>query len=163
MQMIVLQRRRRDDPIRLFARGKTLDGEIELGMRLDSGQWTRVDAGSREDMEKARAREEYMNSPIRAGVLAIMREYSIWKGRCSGILDTAFQLGVPIEDSAKDVGGFLRKHQARLMMIDGIKLQIVQQGTASKTYKLTHVDTDHEPDEMALAAGFMDMGYGEPE
>lgn len=162
MQMIVLQRRRRDDPIRLFARGKTLDGEIELGMRLDAGQWTRVDAGNREDMEKARAREEYMSSSIRAGVLAIMREYSIWKGRCSGILDTAFQLGVPIENSAKVVGGFLRKHQAHLMMIDGIKLQIVQQGTASKTYKLSHVDTDHEPDELALPAGFIDMGYGEP-
>ena len=60
------------------------------------------------------------------------------------------------------VGGFLHRHQARMLEVDGIKLQIIQHGTASKVYKLTHADTDAEPDEMTLPAGYIDMGYGEP-
>ena len=86
----------------------------------------------------------------------------MWKGRCSSIIDEAVQRGIAITDTAKTVGGFLHKHQGRMLEVDGIKLQIIQRGTASKTYKLTHVDTDMEPDEMSLPAGFLDMGYGEP-
>ena len=162
-QMIVLQKRRSEEIIQLFCQGRPMDGEIELGTKLDAGQWSRVDVGNREDMEKARMLDEYMSSPIRAGVQKIMQQNSLWKGRCSGIIDAAVQLGIPIDDSAKAVGGFLHRHQARLMMVDGIKLQIIQQGTASKTYKLTHVDSDLEPDEETIPAGFMPMGYGEPD
>jgi hypothetical protein len=49
-----------------------------------------------------------------------------------------------------------------MLETDGIKLQIIQHGTASKVYKLTHIETDTEPDEMSLPAGYIDIGYGEP-
>lgn len=161
-QMIVLQKRRSEGIIQLFAQGRTLDGEIELGTKLDAGQWTIVAGANSADREKERLLQEYMESPIRQGVLAIMNDCSMWKGRCSSIIDEAVQRGIAITDTAKTVGGFLHRHQGRMLEVDGIKLQIIQRGTASKTYKLTHVDTDMEPDEMSLPAGFLDMGYGEP-
>lgn len=161
-QMIVLQKRRSEGIIQLFAQGRTLDGEINLGTKLDAGQWSVVEGANSADREKERLLREYMESPIRQGVLALMSDCSLWKGRCSSIIDEAVQRGIAITDTAKTVGGFLHKHQGRMLEVDGIKLQIIQRGTASKTYKLTHVDTDMEPDEMSLPAGFMDMGYGEP-
>lgn len=161
MQMIVLQRRRRDDPIRLFARGKTLDGEIELGMRLDAGQWTCVDTGNREEAEKARRLKEYMESPNRKGILAIMEKNSLWRGRCQSIIDAATQEGVAITDNAMHFAKFLRENQGYMLQMDGIKLKIIKQGTASKTYELTHVETDLEPDEESIPTGFYQMGYGD--
>lgn len=162
-QMIVLQKRRSEGIIQLFAQGRTLDGEIELGTKLDAGQWSVIAGANSAEREKERLAQEYMESPIRAGVLALMQDYSIWKGRCSSIIDEAVQRGIPITDTAKAVGGFLHKHQGRMLETDGIKLQIIQRGTASKTYKLSHIDADTEPDEMALPAGFIDMGYDKPE
>ena len=161
-QMIVLQKRRSEGIIQLFAQGRTLDGEINLGTKLDAGQWSVVEGANSADREKERLLQEYMESPIRRGVLAIMDKNSMWKGRCSSIIDDAVQCGIAITDTAKAVGGFLHKHQARMLEVDGIKLQIIQHGTASKVYKLTHIDTDMEPDEMTLPAGYIDMGYGEP-
>lgn len=161
-QMIVLQKRRSEGIIQLFCQGRPMDGEISFGTKLDAGQWSIVGGANSAEREKERLTREYMESPIRAGVLAIMDDCSMWKGRCSSIIDEAVQRGIAITDTAKAVGGFLHRHQGRMLETDGIKLQIIQHGTASKVYKLTHVDTDMEPDEMSLPAGYIDMGYGEP-
>lgn len=161
-QMIVLQKRRSEGIIQLFCQGRPMDGEISFGTKLDAGQWSIVEGANSAEREKERLAQEYMESPIRQGVLALMSDCSLWKGRCSSIIDEAVQRGIPITDTAKAVGGFLHRHQGRMLETDGIKLQIIQHGTASKVYKLTHVDTDMEPDEMSLPAGYIDMGYGEP-
>ena len=160
-QMIVLEKKRTEGIIQLFAQGRPMDGEIDMGVKLDDGQWSVVGCGNSADREKERLMQEYVESPIRQGVLALMKENSIWKGRCSSIISDAIQYGVAITDTAKTVGGFLHRHQGRLLEMDGIKLQIIQSGTASKTYKFSHVEYDREPDEMSLPAGYIDMGYEE--
>lgn len=160
-QMIVMYRQRENDPIHIAINGRSIRGRQDLDAKFEDGAWVAVDAGNTADREKARLLQEYMESPIRKGVLALMRENSIWKGRCSSIISDAIQLGVPITDTAKTVGGFLHRHQARLLEMDGIKLQIIQSGTASKTYKLSHAEYDHEPEEISLPAGYIDMGYEE--
>lgn len=160
-QMIVMYRQRENDPIHIAINGRSIRGRQDLDAEFKDGAWASVDAGNSADREKARLLQEYMESPIRKGVLALMRENSMWKGRCSSIIGDAVQLGVPITDTAKSVGGFLHRHQGRLLEMDGIKLQIIQSGTASKTYKFTIADQDPEPDEDSLQAPFIDMGYGE--
>ena len=148
MQMMVMYRRRKDDPIHIAIKGKTIDGLPALDVKLDGGQWHVVTAESKADAEKARLMQEYLDNPIRQAILAIMKENSTWKGRCSSIVNDATRLGVVIDDPVKNIGGFLHMHQARMLEADNIQLVIKPNGTGSKLYCFTRfidIDDDDEP------------------
>ena len=137
-QMMVMYQRRKGDPIHIAVKGKTIDGLPELDVKLDGGQWYVVTAESKMNEENARLMQEYMDSPIRKAVLAIMKENKIWKGRCSMIVNDAARLGVGLTDSVKNIGAFLHKHQGRMLDRDSICLEIKPNGTGSKTYCFSH-------------------------
>ena len=135
-QMMVMFRKRKDDPIHISVKGKTIDGLPELNVKLENAQWSIVDGVDTVEREKRERMEEYLNSDIRRAVIMLAEKYSVWKGRCSTLIQDAIENDVPIIDSPKSVGGFIHKHQGRFLAEDGVKITITSEGTASKTYKI---------------------------
>lgn len=136
-QMMVMFKKKKDDPIHISVKGKTIDGQPELNVKLENAQWMIVAAGDAASREKAEADREYQESEIRRAVVAIMQNYEVWKGRCSTLIEESVKRHVPITESPKEVGGFLHRHMGRFMAMDQIEVEVVQKGTASKMYKLT--------------------------
>ncbi len=145
-QMMVMFRRRKDDPIHISIKGKTIDGLPELNVKLENAEWSVVEWGDSAEQEKNRKEAEYKNSPIRAAVLAIAEDNQMWKGRCSTLINDAIGYEVAITDGPREVGGFLHKHQGRFLGEDGIKIEIIDNGSASKIYKIqkSTIHTIHE-------------------
>ena len=138
-QMMVMFRRRKADPIHISIKGKTIDGLPELDVRLEQAQWSVVDAIDSENLERTAALEEYRSSDIRRAVVEIVNKEDGWRGRCSELINKAIDYEIAITDSPKIIGGFFHKHQGRFLAEDGIKMQIVDNGTGPKIYRFLKV------------------------
>lgn len=133
-QMIVMYRRKKDDPIHLSVKGKTIDGIIDIDTKLDNAQWSIVDGCNSADVEKTRLLMEYHDSVIREAVLEIVKHTLVWKGQCSDLVGEVIQYGIAVTDSFKEVGRFLNQHQARFLAEDGIMIKIIKNGTGPRKY-----------------------------
>ena len=151
-QMIVMFKKQKDDPIHISVKGKTIDGLPDLNVELGDANWKIVDAVNSADREHAKMLEEFKTSAIRQAVVEIAEQNTSWKGRCSTLVNDAVGYGVPIVATPKEVGGFLHRHQGRFLKEDGIQIVIVDNGTGSKTYRIskTTVDTVDENEELPL-------------
>ena len=141
-QMMVMFRKRKDDPIHVSVKGKTIDGLPELNVKLENAQWEIVAGVNTAEQEKAEMLKQYFESDIRKAVLAMARMYAVWKGRCNSLINEAVQYGIPITDSPKAVGGFLHRHQGRFMAEDKIKINIINNGTGGKSYEICKFTVD---------------------
>lgn len=141
-QMMVMFRKRKDDPIHISVKGKTIDGLPELNVKLENAQWEIVAGVNTAEQEKAEMLKQYFESDIRKAVLAMARMYAVWKGRCNSLINEAVQYGIPITDSPKAVGGFLHRHQGRFMAEDKIKINIINNGTGGKSYEICKFTVD---------------------
>mgnify|MGYP002519762297 CR=1 FL=1 len=135
-QMIVMYRRRKDDPIHISVKGKTIDGLPELNVKLDQAQWSIVDGCNSEEQERARLISQYNTSSIRKAVIAIAEHNKVWKGRCSTLVNDAIGYEVAVTETPKEVGGFLHRHQGRFLDDDRIQIQIIENGTGPKIYRI---------------------------
>lgn len=133
-QMIVMFRKRKADPIHISVKGKTIDGLIDMNVQLDKAEWSIVDNVKTDDLENLQAETEYEESAIREAVLAIIKNAGEWSGRCSWIVQEAVQYGVPVTETPKQIGWFLRKHQGRFLKNDGVIVSIINNGYGGKTY-----------------------------
>lgn len=145
-QMIVMFRRRASDPIHISIKGKTIDGLPELDVTLDDAQWNITEGKGREPSERAKE-QAYLESEIRAAVKKIVRMRGRWEGRCGELRDIAPAYDVPISCEPKSIGFFLHENIARFYKIDGIKVEIVSKGTASKFYRFEKVVSDDSDNE----------------
>jgi RecA-family ATPase len=141
-QMMVMFRKRKDDPIHISVKGKTIDGLPELNVKLENAQWEIVAGVNTAEQEKAALLKEYFESDIRKAVIAMARMYAVWKGRCNSLINEAVQYGIPITDTPKAVGGFLHRHQGRFMAEDKIKINIINNGTGGKSYEICKFTVD---------------------
>lgn len=150
--MMVMFRKKKDDPIHISVKGKTIDGLPELNVKLDKAEWSVVEGVNTEEREKAEALAEYMNSEIREAVIAIASNNSMWRGRCGTLIQDSVQYNTPIQDSPKHVGGFLHRHIGRFLAVDGIKISIIENGTGGKQYKIckSTVDTVDKGEDIPL-------------
>lgn len=151
-QMIVMFRQRKDDPIHISVKGKTIDGLPELNVELKNAKWSVVEAGKSEDAEKSRLLAEYRNSDIRRAVLEIANRNHWWKGRCGTLINDAVGYGISITETNKTIGGFLHRHQGRFLSEDDIQIQIIDNGTGPKIYKINKftIDTIDENEEATI-------------
>ena len=151
-QMMVMFRKRKDDPIHVSVKGKTIDGLPELNVKLENAQWEIVAGVNTAEQEKAEMQKQYFESDIRKAVLAVTNMYKSWRGRCSTLINDSVQLGVPITDSPKAVGGFLHRHQGRFMAQDNVQVGIIDNGTGPKLYKFQKftIDTIDENDRLTI-------------
>jgi len=133
-QMMVMFRKRKDDPIHISIKGKTIDGLPELDVNIKNGQWVIAEGVSDKDREKASLNREYMESNIRKAVVRLACSDTEWRGRCASIVNAAASMGIPITESNRDIGGFLHRHQGRFLAEDSIVVEIIDHGTGSKEY-----------------------------
>lgn len=138
-QMMVMFRKTKDDPIHISIKGKTIDGLPELNVKLEDARWSIVQGYNSADREREKLEQEYQTSDIREAVVTIMKYNDSWRGRCGALINDAAGYGVPVTDSPKEVGGFLHRHQGRLLRDDHIKMQIINNGNAPKIYKFEHL------------------------
>ena len=141
-QMMVMFRRRKDEPIHISIKGKTIDGLPELNVKLENAEWSVVEGGNSDDMEKARLLAEYQSSDIRRVVVEIAKRNQLWKGRCQTIIDDALRYGIPIIDTPKMIGGFIWKHRQHFFAVDGILVSRDNNGTGGKIYKIQSATVD---------------------
>lgn len=151
-QMIVMFRKKKEDPIHISVKGKTIDGLPELNVKLDGGQWVTVEGGNAAERESSEMMRQYLESPIRRAVIEIANRNNMWKGRCSTLINDATQYGIPVVEGAKIVGGFLHRHQGRFLKEDKIKITIIDNGTGPKIYKIEKftIDTIDEITEFTI-------------
>ena len=138
-QMMVMYRRKKNDPIHISIKGKTIDGLPELDVKLENAQWSVVDGACSEEMEKMEALNEYRKSDIRRAVVELASQQGGWRGRCGELIGAAVEIGIGLTDSPKMIGGFLHRHQGRFLAEDGIQMLIVNKGTASKIYEFLKI------------------------
>lgn len=150
-QMIVMFRKKKEDPIHISVKGKTIDGLPELDVLLENAQWRIVEGVNTAEREQAELDRQYRESNIRRAVIAIAEHNTVWKGRCSTLINDATELGIPITESAKMVGGFLHRHQGRFLQ-ECYKVTIIDNGTGGKSYKIQKftVDTVDENEETTV-------------
>lgn len=151
-QMMVMFRKRKDDPIHISVKGKTIDGLPELNVKLDHAKWSIVEGVNAADREQAERLDEYRNSSIRQSVIKIMDGHTSWRGRCGDLIQLSVKANCPIVESAKTVGGFLCKHMALFSAEDGLIVERIFNGTGGSTYKIYHstVDTVDEDEDLPL-------------
>lgn len=157
-QMMVMFRKKKEDPIHISIKGKTIDGLPELNVKLDNAEWSIVDGASVKEREQLALNSEYIESDIRAAVVEIAKHNTSWRGRCSQLIqDSIEQYGIGITDEPKGVGTFLNKHQGRFLKIDNIKVTIIKNGQGAKTYQIETftVDTVDENNNSTVD-GFID-------
>ena len=135
-QMIVMFRRKKDEPIHISVKGKTIDGLPELNAKIENAEWSIVEGVDYAEQERHRLLSEFETSNIRKAVLAIVEHNTMWKGRCSTLINDAIGYEVAITESPREVGGFLHRHQGRFLETEGIQIQIIDNGTAPKIYKI---------------------------
>lgn len=164
-QMIVMYRKHKGDPIHVSTKGKTIDGVIDMNVKLDKAEWSKVDYDP--DDESNQLELEYQESQIRKAVIEIAKRSGDagWKGRCSWIIQESVEYDVPIVESAKQVGGFLHRHQGRFLKNDSVKISIINNGSGAKTYKICQSTVDTvDVNEALTVDGFEKAdNYGEYE
>ena len=138
-QMIVMFRRKKDDPIHISVKGKTIDGLPELNVKLENAEWSIVEGVSAADREQAEAMQEYLQSDIRAAVLKILEQQKMWRGRCTPLIEDSVLAGVPIIETPKAVGGFLSKHIGRFAKVDKVEITIIRNGESGRIYKIQNL------------------------
>lgn len=151
-QMMVMFRKKKDDPIHISVKGKTIDGLPELNVKLDKGQWIIVEGVNTAEREQAEMLSQYRESSIRLAVLEIAKRNITWKGRCGTLINDATDYGIAITESPKLVGGFLHRHQGRFLKEDQVKITIIDNGTGPKIYKVEKftIDTIDENEEVTI-------------
>lgn len=135
-QMMVMFRQRKDDPIHISVKGKTIDGLPELNVQLENAQWKIVEGVNTAEREKAEAEQEYQDSDIREAVVKIAENNIRWKGRSTAIINDAISYGIGITESAMKVGGFMHRHQGRFLKEDHVRVSIIENGTGPKIYRI---------------------------
>ena len=133
-QMIVMFRKRKGDPITIAIKGKTIDAQPVIAAKLDGGRWEMV-AGSPEELEEEARYQEFIKSDIRIACDLIADEGG-FEGSCSGIIDSATDLGYPIIVDPRAVGYFLKKNRPLFLKYDNVKIEILENGTGGKKYKI---------------------------
>lgn len=141
-QMMVMFRQRKDDPIHISVKGKTIDGLPELNVQLENAQWKIVEGVNTAEREKAEAEQEYQDSDIREAVVKIAENNIRWKGRSTAIINDAISYGIGITESAMKVGGFMHRHQGRFLKEDRVRVSIIENGTGPKIYRIEKVTID---------------------
>lgn len=161
-QMIVMFKKKKDDPIHISVKGKTIDGLPEMNVQLDKGQWSIVEGFSSADREQSEAMAEYRNSDIRLAIMEILDQQGSWRGRCSGLINEAGNIGIGLDNSPKQIGGFLHKHQGRFLKEDNVQIRIIDNGTGPKIYDIHKftIDTIDENTEATIDGFKKASNYG---
>lgn len=145
-QMIVMSRQRTKDggPIHINITGKAIKGMPEFNVKLnENAQWIIVNGENEEINAQAELLNQYRSSSIRMKIVDFIEKTGPFNGRCADLITAANNNRVYMTESPKSVGWFLTKHQAHFYEQDGIEIQIINNGTGGKIYKIKQKNVDN--------------------
>lgn len=147
-QMIVLYKNKHNDKVvTLAAKGRTIDGIVEMQISMKDGLWRKESASDLELAARIQRKAEYFDSDIRTGVIEILKHNVSWKGRCTSFIEEAAKYGVGIEESAKEVGKFFTCNIG-LFAKDKITIEKIDNGSGSKMYRFMYFTVDTVDNEL---------------
>ena len=91
--------------------------------------------GSAEDL----GMETFQGSNITQTILSIMSENDTWRGRANQLIEESRNRGTIIDMDVRGVGRFIKKHKEYFPGV-GITLDIIDNGTGPKIYKVSKID-----------------------
>lgn len=96
-----------------------------------------ADVGDRDQRERFEKRDKYFNSNIRKAVLKIANDVTdCWFGRAGALVEKALDYNIGIEESNKEVGGFLAQMQGMFLTEDCIKVERVRNGSGASSWRI---------------------------
>lgn len=136
-QMLVMYKKHFDDEYtKLSAKGRTIDGIVNIDMKIDKGTWTRGTAASRAEEDNLERIEAYKNSDIREGILKLASYHNGFEGTCTAFINRCVAEGIGIMETPVQIGMFWANNIGLAMSIDNIRLERKDRGTGSKLYKI---------------------------
>lgn len=132
--IVVLKKEKRTDTnATMFVIGRKVRMSTHnINFNAKSCMWEyngEAELGDSDQREKADREKEYLESNIRTVVLNIANTCGgSWKGRAGNIIEKAIEFNIGLEESNKQVGGFMSKMQGMFMAIDGVKVEKILNG-----------------------------------
>lgn len=140
-QMMVLYKTRKDSPIHLSVKGKTIDGVPEFCVKFEDGVWSQTQ-DSPDEARLEEQNQEYLQSDIRTAAITILSMESYWYGSASDFIAKAAAVGIGLAEDAKMVGGFLSKNVGVFMRNDNILVTRIKNGTGPFRYRISRETID---------------------
>jgi len=149
-QMIVLYRLKKDAPLHISVKGKTIDGVHDFDVNFQNAKFELTTSNEQSaDDEKEAKIEEYKNSPIREAILAILRQNGSYKGRAGGIINEAIKEGIALEDTPLNIAKFLRSFRAQALKVDNIEITDGSTHAGSLVYKIQYYTPPTQPKQLS--------------
>lgn len=141
-QMMVMYKRRKNDPIHISIKGKAIDGEPELDVKFENAVWEVVEGGGTAEQNTEARIEAYKRSSIRMAVLALVEDTGEWGGRCGQLIKESAEYGIGVAENPKDVGTFINQNIGIFMMVDRINVKPISNGSGSNYYRFSKSTVD---------------------
>jgi len=140
--IVVLKKEKRTDTnATMFVIGRKVRMSTHnINFNAKSCMWEyngEAELGDSDQREKADREKEYLESNIRTVVLNIANTCGgSWKGRAGNIIEKAIEFNIGLEESNKQVGGFMSKMQGMFMAFDGVRVEKIDNGNGPKYWKI---------------------------
>lgn len=140
--VVVLSKEKRTDlDAKLFITGRKVRQSMhEIRFNDQKCKWeyrSVADVGDKDQRERDDREQKYLNSKIRKVLIRISSEtQTFWRGKAAELIEKAVEYKIGLREGAREVGGFLKDSQGLMMDIDGIPMEIIQNGNAPKIYKI---------------------------
>lgn len=135
-QMIVMYRKKRNDPIHISVKGKAIDGTPELNVKFEDAEWTVVDIADDADSERQRMLEQYRTSEIREAVIRVLEGDGKWRGRASDLIAASADYDFGLTWPAKEIGRFLSRNVGLFLAEDNIRVEPILNGGGGRIYRI---------------------------
>lgn len=140
--VIVLSKEKRTSKdAKLFITGRKVRQTMH-NISFDDGicQWEYmgvVEDNDQDQIEREARKTAYLSSKIRMAVVKLADSIEEpWKGRAGLLIEEAVKHGIGLQESNKEIGGFLNKMQGLFMDMDGILIEKIKNGTGPWIYKI---------------------------
>lgn len=139
--VVLSKEKRMAKDAKLFITGRKVKQSMhDIKFNDDHCIWEYIGIADTEEkaaQEQANRRREYETSPIRDVIISLAySDKAPWKGKANDLLQEAILFGIGLTESPKEIGGFLCRMQGLFLKEDGITLEIINNGTGSKIYKI---------------------------
>ena len=143
--VVLSKEKRMAKDAKLFITGRKVRQSMhDIKFNDDKCVWEYIGLSSAEDravQEQTSKENEYCTSKIRDVVVRLAySDKAPWKGRATELVQEAVNFGIGLTESSKEIGGFLCKMQGMFMSVDEIPLQIINNGTGPKIYRIEKKD-----------------------
>lgn len=153
--LVIAKEKRTDTEAVLAIDGRRVrQAEHEIRIDWDSCRWQYVglaDPDERERRQREKEIEKVKSSTAYKAILVVAdKNPNGWEGGARKLVNDAIGYGVLVTETPKDVGGMLT-NSISLLAQDGVRVQVIKNGSGANSYKLS---AWHKPQEEGAKAPF---------